>query len=101
MPRLVAQVAHRLVVVLDAAGHLCLEALESFVGQIEWNADQRRAVGTAPLVAEIYGWPEPNALRLELGVELRRESFDSGALDGESQIGDASAEQCVAFGGPG
>ena len=79
MPALVAQVAHRLAVVLDAGRHLRLDALEPLVDEVERNADERRPVGTAPLIAEIHRRPKRDALCVELGVQLLDEAFDARA----------------------
>src|SRR5262245_7328200 len=97
----VAEVPHRLLVVLDTARHLGFDSLESLIGQIEWNADERRAVGTSPLVAEIDRRPEPDPALRQLVVELGRESFDARAFDGKANIRNASAEKRVALRGPG
>src|SRR4051812_15633641 len=51
--RLVAEISHSLAVVFDAAGHLGFDPLEATIGQIERDADERRPIRTAPLVAEV------------------------------------------------
>ena len=64
-------------VIFDTAGHFCLDALEPLVGEIERDADERRLVRAAPLVAEIDGRAKPDSLRLELAIQLGHESFDA------------------------
>ena len=61
---LVAHVAHRFDVVLDARRHLGFDALEPRVDEIERNADQRRAVGATPLIAQIDRRPKGDGLAL-------------------------------------
>src|SRR3954468_2996810 len=100
VPGLVAQVAHGFMVVLDAPGHLGLDSLESRVSQIERDADERRPIGTSPLVAEINGRSKLQAPSFELAIELGREFFDARALDGETDVGYAPAKQRFTLGGP-
>ena len=92
-----AKVAQGLVIVLDPAGHLGFDALESFVGEIERNADERRLVRATPLIAEVDGRTKSNPFRLELTIQLGHESLDASAFDGEANIGDAPSEESIAL----
>jgi len=77
----VSEVAHRLVVTLDAAGYLRLDPLQSRVREVKRNADERRSLRTTPLIAQIDGRSEGEPFGLEFSVKLIDEALDTRAAD--------------------
>ena len=100
MPRFMAEISHCLRVPLDPAGNLRLDPLESRVGKVKWNADERRRVRAAPLVAQIHGRTEGEPFPVKFMMELRDETLDPRAADGEPEVRDPATEQRLAFAVP-
>ena len=82
----VPEESHHVVLVLYREREVFFDARQPRIGEIERDADQRRAVGAAPLVAEIHGGPEREAALIELDIKLRHELLEDGAFEGKPDV---------------
>ena len=98
MSSLVAQVHHDLALVLQVV-HQLLEGGDLRAGQVKGDPDDRLAGRAAPLVGEIAdGTEAPEALAVELTVELLDEPLDRRALQPQPQLLDALAQKLLDLG---
>ena len=86
------QVHHDLASIFKVV-HLALKLCQLRVGEIERNADDGLAGGTAPFIGEIAKRAElVDALGFQLAIELLNEAFERRAFELEAELANGPGE---------